>query len=254
MRGKARAAVVSCLVALAAYAGFLSWRDRNRGAVQRGYAVAGANGCFTCHGPGGLRGMPNPGYGLDDVPSWSGGLVTMYAQNQGEIREWILDGLPRRVRDDPEQRKLRDAALIRMPAFRGRLSEAELSDLVALVAAVSDLETPKDDKPAEGRRVAEAFGCFNCHGPQGRGTPSNPGSFKGYIPAWDGDDFPDLARDDAEIRQWIRDGGVARLNANPLARFFLRRQKIRMPAYAGHIKDEEVERLLDYVHWLRRGR
>src|SRR4029079_18190989 len=33
--------------------------------VQRGWNVASTKGCFTCHGPGGIRGMADPGHGLD---------------------------------------------------------------------------------------------------------------------------------------------------------------------------------------------
>src|SRR5262245_35460943 len=188
-------AVVALLLVLASVA-IRVWRRKNVSRVQRGWEVAAAKGCFTCHGPGGIRGMADPGHGLDEVPPFSGGLITMYAQNEGEIREWILDGLPRRVRDDPEQMKLRANAVIRMPAWRGVLSAREVDDLVAFVKAVSDFETPKEDGPSQGRDVANKLGCFNCHGPQGRGSMPNAGAFKGYIPSWDGADFPDLARDD----------------------------------------------------------
>ena len=49
---------------------------------------------------------------------------------------------PQRVRDDPEQMKLRASAVIAMPAWRGVLSARETDDLVAFVKAVSDFETP----------------------------------------------------------------------------------------------------------------
>jgi len=234
-----------------AYGAFLQWRTGNIGPVERGWKVAYEHGCFSCHGPGGSKGMPDPGHGLDDVPSWSGGLITMYASDEREIREWILDGLPLRVRKDPAQMKLRDKATILMPPWRGLLSERELNDLVSYVKAVSDLETPRTENAAEGREVAIKYGCFNCHGPQGRGALPNVGALKGYIPSWDGADFPELAHGDGEIREWILDGGTERLRRNFLARYFLRRQAIRMPAYKGHVTDAEVDRLVDYIHWLR---
>ena len=43
--------------------------------------------------------MADPGYGLDEVPPLAGGLVTMYAQNEAELREWILTARPRRIRE-----------------------------------------------------------------------------------------------------------------------------------------------------------
>jgi hypothetical protein len=76
-------------------------------------------------------------------------------------------------------------------------------------------------------------------------------AFKGYIPSWDGADFPELASNDQEIREWILDGTSKRFAANRLARFFLERQPIKMPAYRGHVTDDEIARLVDYIHWVR---
>src|SRR2546423_5240458 len=95
--------IVALSAAAAAMFGYGRWRTHNISTVQRGGAIAFRKGCFTCHGPAGSRGMPDPGHGLEDIPTWSGGLMTMYARNEGEIREWIVDGLPKRIRDDPEQ-------------------------------------------------------------------------------------------------------------------------------------------------------
>ena len=244
-------AVVLILAGSLAGTLLLRYRSRHLGAVQRGYRTADEAGCFACHGAGGYRGMPDPGHGLEDVPPWSGGILATYAENEAEIREWILDGLPESVRKDPEQMRLRARAVVRMPAFRRLLSNHQVNDLVAYVKAVGDFEKPKDEFAEAGRQVALRFGCFNCHGPQGRGAPPNPRSLKGYIPSWDGADLPELARDDQEIRDWIVDGGTRRLTASRLARFFLERQTIRMPAYRGFMTESETGLLVDYIHWLR---
>jgi mono/diheme cytochrome c family protein len=243
-------AVVAILLVLAAFAVRFARRP-HVSRVQRGWNVASQKGCFTCHGPGGIRGMADPGHGLDEIPPFSGGLITMYAQSEGEIREWILDGLPARVRNDPEQMKMRANAVIAMPAWKGVLSARETDDLVAFVKAVSDFETPSEPPASDGREVATRLGCFNCHGPQGRGSMPNARAFKGYIPSWDGDDFPDLARDDGEIREWVLDGRPQRLQQSRLARFYLDRPRIHMPAYRGHLSPAEVDRLVDYIHWVR---
>jgi mono/diheme cytochrome c family protein len=246
-----RSLLVLALAALAVLLGVRSWRAKDRGAVHRGSVVAQSHGCFACHGPGGSHGMANPGHGLGDVPTWSGGLITMYADDEGEIREWIEDGMPKRLRADPQQMKLRQGAAIAMPAFRGAVSDGEVQALVAYVKAVSDFEKPTDAKAEEGRQVATKFGCFNCHGPQGRGAVDNPGSFKGYVPGWDGPDYAELAQTDAEAREWILDGCARRLKDNRIARFFLDRQKVSMPAYRPHLSAAEVDGLLAYIHWLR---
>jgi hypothetical protein len=79
----------------------------------------------------------------------------------------------------------------------------------------------------------------------------NPGSFKGYIPPWDGDDFTDLVRDDAELRQWIRDGVCERLRANPVAKRILESQAIAMPAYRDRVSDDDLRAIAAYVAWVR---
>ena len=127
----------------------------------------------------------------------------------------------------------------------------EVDQLVAYVKAVSDFD-PVPDAVAAGRDAAARLGCFACHGPQGRFDTPNPGSLKGYIPSWSGRDFPELARDEGEIREWIRDGSPRRLRDNPVAAFFLRRQAIRMPAYGDRVSEDEVRQ--DHrLHPLARG-
>jgi mono/diheme cytochrome c family protein len=244
--------VAVLVVAVLAWPSLSYWRARNAGPVFRGRLVAARTGCFACHGDGGAHGIPDPGYALGDVPTWNGGLLTMYVENAGEIREWILDGIPSRLKADKDQMKQRQGTLIPMPAFRGALSARETQDLVAYVKAVGNYDSPEDGAASEGQKVADRMGCTGCHGPGGRGGVENPGSLKGYVPSWSGADFPELARDDSEAREWIRDGGVKRLEANPVARFFLVRQTLQMPAYGPRLKSEEVDRLLDYIHWLRR--
>jgi mono/diheme cytochrome c family protein len=251
MRWGRRIALSALTLALAGLLGVRTWRAKDRGSVHRGWAVAESHGCFTCHGVGGHRGMTDPGHGLEDIPPWSGGLMTMYAENEAEIREWIQDGMTKRVRADPEQMKLRQGAAIAMPSFREALSDKDLAALVAYVKAVADFDKPEDANAEAGRQVAIQYGCFNCHGPQGRGALDNPGSLKGYVPAWDGPDYAELVRSDDEARQWILDGRARRLQDNPLARFFLDRQKVPMPAYRPHLKEADVAALLAYIRWLR---
>jgi mono/diheme cytochrome c family protein len=159
--------------------------------------------------------------------------------------------MTKRVRTDPEQMKMRAGAAIAMPPYRDILGEGALTALVAYVKAVSDFEKPQDAKAEAGRQVALQYGCFSCHGPQGRGALDNPGSLKGYVPGWDGPDYLDLVRSEDEAREWILDGRPRRLRDSRVARFFMERQKVSMPAYREHLTETEVDALLAYVRWLR---
>ncbi|HLX06696.1 MAG TPA: c-type cytochrome [Thermoanaerobaculia bacterium] len=212
--------------------------------VQRGERVAERLGCFGCHGQGGMGGISDPGSKAGDVPAWVGGTWTMYNHAPADVRAWILDG-------HPPGRKPDASALIKMPPYRGRLSAAELADLTVYVLTVSQFGDPADPRATAGRDVALRSGCFGCHGPEGRGLISDPGSLKGYVPPWDGGDYAELVRDDGELRQWIRKGVVDRLHANPAARHFLEGEAIQMPAYANQVSPDELEALVAYVHWVR---
>ena len=80
-----------------------------------------------------------------------------------------------------------------MPAWKGILSEAEMRSVVAhlktlspaLAQAASRTGIAVPPEPmvteealASGRRLYEDAGCISCHGPQGRGDGSAPGSLK----------------------------------------------------------------------------
>lgn len=239
--------LLAVLATAGAAAGFAWWRGHGIGPVRRGFDAASAHGCLSCHGPGGRLADPEGSRGIGTVPSFTHDDVTAYSKTGGEIREWILDGRPRRVR---EQDRDAPPPLLRMPAWRGILSDREVDDLVVFVRAASDFD-PVPDAAAAGRETAGRLGCFACHGPQGRGDTPNPGSLKGYVPSWSGSDFEELARDDGEIREWIRYGAPKRLRENVVAAFFLERQAIRMPAFADRVSDEETRQITAYIGWLR---
>ena len=243
------ALILSPLAVLAGLAGVAWWRTRDIGPVQRGARLASERGCLSCHGPAGRLADPEGTLGIGSIPSFEHDDVTSYARSEAEIREWILDGKPRRLREAQDG----ETALLAMPAWRGRLSAREVDHLVAWVKAVSDFD-PLPNEAVAGRDAAARLGCFGCHGPQGRGDTPNPGSLKGHIPSWSGPDFLELARDEGEIREWIREGGPRRLRENPVAAFFLRRQAIRMPAYGERVGEVEIRQIGDYIRWLRRAR
>lgn len=225
--------------------GFLGWwRGRDVGPVQRGWRVAASRGCLSCHGPAGQA--TDPDRGIGGAPAFDHEGVAAYSRNPGEIRDWILDGGPKRVRDEQGQQP----ALLRMPAWRGRLSAREVDELVSWIEAASDYATVPDEVAAA-RELAGRVGCFACHGPQGRGDTPNPGSLKGYVPSWSGPGFGELVRNESELREWILDGSPRRLRESPLAAFFLRRQLVRMPAFRDKLSEQELDRIVAYIRWLR---
>ncbi len=188
------------IVALAAcVGGYLFIRPRLP-AAERGRRLAERTGCYGCHGPEGVRGAANPGRTDQHVPTWEGDLM-MFGHDPEDIREWIRDGVTHAKAQSDTWRAERDRGALKMPAFRDRLSGSQIDDLVAFVSAVHGMPEPEDSTVIRGRERIDALGCGGCHGPGGRLARPNPGSLKGYVPSWDGADFPDLVRDKGEFRE-----------------------------------------------------
>src|SRR5438034_983441 len=97
----------------------------------RGYRLAAGVGCFSCHGPGGNGGTKNPGSEEGEVPAFGGQTQMMYVTGEEDLREYILDGAPRRKRDDADYRAKVESAALRMPSYRSFLSTSQVEDLVA---------------------------------------------------------------------------------------------------------------------------
>jgi mono/diheme cytochrome c family protein len=218
--------------------------------AERGRRLAAREGSFGCHGPEGTRGAGNPGRPSPEVPNFEGDQM-MYAQGADDVRAWIRDGVTPAKAASTSWKRERDAGALRMPAFKNRLSRGQIDDLVAFVVVMGGV-TPEDSLARHGRERAKVLGCFGCHGPEGRFARPNPGSWKGYIPSWDGRDFPDLVRNRAEFEEWTRRGLSERFERNRFARFFLTRAAIHMPAFDRFLEPGDVDALWAYVEWLRR--
>ncbi len=218
--------------------------------AERGRRLAERTGCFGCHGPGGAAGAQNPGRLDKSVPNFQDD-VMMYAKTPEEIREWIRDGVTRRKAASVTWQAEHKRGVLAMPGFKSRLSEREVDDLVAYVMAASGGREPDDSLAAHGSVRADSLGCVGCHGPGGRLARSNPGSWKGYVPSWDGADFPEVVRDSTEFRQWVQRGVSQRFADNRVASYFLHRAIVKMPAYEGHLAPGDVTALWAYVTWLR---
>ncbi|HYJ33152.1 MAG TPA: c-type cytochrome [Candidatus Binatia bacterium] len=219
-------------------------------AAERGRRLAESMGCFGCHGPGGTRGAMNPGRTDKTVPNFEGD-VMMFASGAAEIHEWIHDGVTARRQQSATWRAQRESGILKMPAFRGNVSEDRIADLVAYVMAMSGSPSPEDSIAARGLERADSLGCTGCHGAGGRLARANPGSLKGYVPSWDGADFPDLVRSRDEFKDWVEDGVSDRFEHDALAQFFLRRAVLKMPAFEKHLQPGDVDALWAYVQWLR---
>ncbi len=218
--------------------------------AERGRRLAESNGCFSCHGPEGTKGVPNPGRTDATVPAFPGTLM-MYAKDAGQVREWIRDGSTSARRASQTWRAEREKGALRMPAYGKRLTGRELDDLVTFVLAAAGEPAPRDSLPAAGLELASALGCFGCHGIGGRFARPNPGSFKGFVPPWDGGDFLELVANRREFGEWVEEGVSRRFSANPVARLFLRRAPLRMPAYRKQLRPGDVDAIWSYVTWLR---
>ncbi len=220
-------------------------------AAERGRRLAEETGCFACHGDGGTHGTSNPGRSDGSVPNWKGD-VMMFADGPDEIREWIHDGVTAKRAQSETFRREREAGVLKMPAFGKRLGRRQIDDLVAYVMAVSGTDRPADGSDAaRGLERVRALGCNGCHGAGGRLARPNPGSLKGYVPAWSGGDFTELVRDRDEFGEWVNDGVSKRFQGNPFARFFLDRAVLHMPAYREHLEPGDLDAMWAYVEWLR---
>ena len=227
------------------------WVRKSSNPVRRGVARAGELGCFSCHGSLGSSGLKDPGAESLEVPAWSGGMYMMYVKNDHDIQHYVLEGsVPKVEGGQGSAGTPPPRAAVAMPAFRGMLSGSDLDDLTAAYKVLSQMVDPPAGSPMErGFQLARTWSCFSCHGAGGSGGAPNPGSLTGFIPGWYGADFKDLVRDRGEFDSWVRRGRLDRLQAKPLAAYFLSHQRISMPAYQ-RFSPSELDDLWAYFRWL----
>ena len=56
-----------------------------------------------------------------------------------------------------------------------------------------------------------------------------------------------------ELRGWITEGQVPRLQDNPVARHFTEGQRIQMPGYGDRLNEDELKAVMAYVRWVNEG-
>ncbi len=222
--------------------------------AHRGLQVAVTSGCFSCHGGLGTVPSVNPGRGAEtSVPD-------MFHERQtlDELRQWIRDGISEEKRQSQAFQAARESRVIHMPAFGDRLSASGIEDLVSYLALQQYAHAARLRPAASpGETLARRYACFTCHGELGQGGVENPGSLKGYIPGFFGNDFRALTRNGErqDLREWILDGHSQFFWQQGFAgfypgRYFTHRQSIKMPAYRDFITEAEVETLVEYLREL----
>ena len=75
--------------------------------------------------------MPNPGSFTGNIPAWTGADFEELVRNEGELEEWILDGVPVRLSNNPLALHFLDHQAVKMPAYRGFVSAADISGIKA---------------------------------------------------------------------------------------------------------------------------
>jgi mono/diheme cytochrome c family protein len=133
--------------------------------------------------------------------------------------------------------------------------------LVRLLAVVAVLETAlllypvvrarvlslEEAPPVRGRRLAATLGCFGCHGPDGTGGTKNPGSEEQSVPAFTGQTQMMYVKTTDDLREYVLDGAPARKRNDPDYQKKMEGAALRMPAYRGYVRPDQVEDLVAYL-------
>lgn len=109
------------------------------GPEERGLSLARAWGCFSCHGPGGSGGLPNPGSFAGFIPGWYGPDFRDTVRDRGEFDAWVREGRITRFASNPLAARFMSRQRIQMPAYR-RFSPADLDDLWAYTRWLEETE------------------------------------------------------------------------------------------------------------------
>jgi len=184
--------------------------------------------CGQCHGERG-RGGVSP-----DVPALTS---VAKALTPSELRSIIDHGLGESTNPTKPY----------MPVWRGVISKTQVSDLIAYLRAglpaVPTAEPPsipeRQGAAVAGGVLYSAYGCINCHGPNGLGGVPNPQSPDKTIPPLSGQDFRTEFNTDAKIIAMIRSGSV--LGRAPI---------VSMPHWGGIIPDDRLRALVAYLKTL----
>ncbi|HZQ15826.1 MAG TPA: c-type cytochrome [Gaiellaceae bacterium] len=204
------------------------------GAAVDPHVAAGAHlfvqfACAQCHGLQG-RGGVSP-----DVPALT---AVGPSLQPAKLRDIIDHGLGESANPTKPY----------MPVWGQVISTAQVDDLVAYLRAglpkVATADPPVvptgQGAAVEGSVLYVAYGCVNCHGPNGLGGVPNPLSPDKTIPPLSGADFRHQFNTDAKIVAVIRSGSV--IGKAPI---------VSMPHWGGIIPGARLRALTAYLKTLR---
>ena len=135
-----------------------------------------------------------------------------------------------------------------MPVWGPVISKRQVSDLVAYLRAGLPAVTGASAPPVQtaqgaavqGAGLYVAYGCINCHGPNGLGGVPNPQAPDKTIPPLSGEDFFSEFDTDKKIEDVIRSGSV--IGRPPIA---------SMPHWGGILSDQQLKALVAYIKTLK---
>lgn len=240
--------------------------------VARGAQLAESAGCYACHGRGdgekrfNLRQASAEKWAPKSNPTFWDGEIT----SVDTLVEWIANGV---TADEVERHQ---KLFVKMPAYKDRLKPAEIDAIAAwilaeglkfiqdtgaeveLIPATAGQTLAPDQLLVAGDRLSRKFGCYQCHGELGQGGVANPGSFKGYIPGFFGQDFLKLTAqgDRSEIIHWIDHGRGRAIESGAagwLAKKYLDGQATPMPGYRDQLTAAEKDLLADFMLLLNKS-
>jgi len=118
--------------------------------------------------------------------------------------------------------------------------------LILGIGALAFLTRARLTPVERGRRLAEATGCFGCHGAEGIRGMANPGRDEKQVPAFEGT-LMMYAKNPEEVREWIRDGGTKTRREDPDWQTERKLGVVRMPAFGRRLSTSQIEDLVAYV-------
>jgi cytochrome c oxidase cbb3-type subunit 3 len=163
--------------------------------------------CASCHGK---EGKGNPALGkLLHVEQGVLSLIEggLLKQTTAEFIYQVEKGLPK------------------MPAFKDKLSRAEIEDIAVYLSTSAQGSVPTTAELYKSK-------CSICHGPDGRGDRKMSGTIGVGSAALNLMDGETQAKSDETLTGAVRDGAK------------------RMPAYKSRLSDEELKAMIDYLRLL----